>query len=220
MKNNNQEVMRRLSMRSLKNNRMRNTFAIAAIALTCMLFTTLAAMGTGISDAMQESTMREVGGRFHAGLKAATAEQMEKTVSDSRVKDYTWNIFISVAENLNKRQYEIRMPQGEEELENSFIKLEQGTMPQKEEDIIVDTYVLDELRLPHKLGGEIPLEFTFHGKKITRTFRVWKVKALHLLQYAVHGFLDFRFVDFANVLRLYKVPFLGYRTPAGHRNPR
>ena len=172
MKNNNQEVMRRLSMRSLKNNRMRNTFAIAAIALTCMLFTTLAAMGTGISDAMQESTMREVGGRFHAGLKAATAEQMEKTVSDSRVKDYTWNIFISVAENLNKRQYEIRMPQGEEELENSFIKLEQGTMPQKEEDIIVDTYVLDELRLPHKLGGEIPLEFTFHGKKITRTFRV------------------------------------------------
>ena len=40
------------------------------------------------------------------------------------------------------------MPQGEEELENSFIKLEEGTMPQKEEDIIVDTYVLDELRLP------------------------------------------------------------------------
>ena len=50
MKNNNQKVIRRLSMRSLKNNRMRNAFAIAAIALTCMLFTTLAAMGTGISD--------------------------------------------------------------------------------------------------------------------------------------------------------------------------
>lgn len=172
MKNNNQEVMRRLSMRSLKNNRMRNAFAIAAIALTCMLFTTLAAMGTGISDAMQESTMREVGGRFHAGLKAATAEQMEKTVSDSRVKDYSWNIFLGVAENLNKRQYEIRLAQGKEELENSFIQLEEGTLPQKEDDIIADTYLLDELKLPHKLGGQIPLEFTFHGKKITKTFRV------------------------------------------------
>ena len=75
--------------------------------------------------------MREVGGRFHAGLKAATAEQMEKTVSDSRVKDYTWNIFIGVAENLNKRQYEIRMPQGEEELENSFIKLEEALCHRK-----------------------------------------------------------------------------------------
>lgn len=37
-----------------------------------------------------------------------------------------------------------------------------------------------------------------------------QVKALHLLQYVVHGFLDFRFVGFADVLRLYKVPFLGY----------
>ena len=64
MRNNNQEVMRRLSMRSLKNNRMRNAFAIAAIALTCMLFTTLAAMGTGISDAMQESTCVRSGGDF------------------------------------------------------------------------------------------------------------------------------------------------------------
>ena len=172
MKNNNQKVIRRLSMRSLKNNRMRNTFAIAAIALTCMLFTTLAAMGTGISDAMQESTMREVGGRFHAGLKAATAQQMKKAAADSRVKDYSWNIFLGVAENLNKRQYEIRLAQGKEELENSFIQLEEGTLPQKEDDIIADTYLLDELKLPHKLGGEIPLEFTFHGKKITKTFRV------------------------------------------------
>ena len=99
-------------------------------------------------------------------LKGVTAEQMEKTVSDSRVKDYTWNIFISVAENLNKRQYEIRMPQGEEELENSFIKLEQGTMPQKEEDIIVDTYLLDEMRLPHKLGGETYLwNLRFMGRR-------------------------------------------------------
>lgn len=37
MKNNNSGVVRRLSMRSLKNNKMRNIFAVAAIALTCML---------------------------------------------------------------------------------------------------------------------------------------------------------------------------------------
>ncbi len=37
-----------------------------------------------------------------------------------------------------------------------------------------------------------------------------KVKALQLLQYFVHGFLDFRFVGFADVLRLHEVPFLGY----------
>lgn len=172
MRNNNQEVVRRLSMRSLKNNKMRNLFAVAAIALTCMLFTALAAMGIGISDVMQESTMREVGSRFHAGLKAATWEQVEKVTSDSRVKDYTWNIFIGTAENLIKRQSEIRLAQGEEELQNSFIELEEGTMPEQEDDIIVDTYVLDELKLPHELGVEIPLEFSFQGEKISKTFTV------------------------------------------------
>lgn len=172
MKNNNSGVVRRLSMRSLKNNKMRNIFAVAAIALTCMLFTTLAAMGIGMMDVTQESTMREVGGRFHAGLKAATREQMEKVTADERVKSYTWNIYISQAENLTRRQYELRLAQGEEELENSFITLAEGTMPEKEDDIIVDTYVLDELKLPYETGVEIPLEFIFHGEKISKTFRV------------------------------------------------
>lgn len=172
MKNNNSGVVRRLSMRSLKNNKMRNIFAVAAIALTCMLFTALAAMGIGMMDVTQESTMREVGGRFHAGLKAATREQMEKVTADERVKSYTWNIYIGQVENLTRRQYELRLAQGEEELENSFITLAEGAMPEKEEDIIVDTYVLDELKLPHETGVEIPLEFTFHGEKISKTFQV------------------------------------------------
>ncbi len=172
MKNNNQDVMRRLSMRSLKNNKMRNLFAVAAIALTCMLFTTLAAMGTGMMDIAQESTMREVGGRFHAGLKAATWEQVEQVTKDKRVKDFSWNVFISVAENLKKRQCEIRLAQGEKELKNSFIELEEGRMPQEKNEIIVDTYVFDELKLPHELGTEIPLEFSFYGKTITETFQV------------------------------------------------
>lgn len=172
MRNNNQEVVRRLSMRSLKNNKMRNLFAVAAIALTCMLFTTLAAMGTGMADVAQESTMREVGGRFHAGLKGATREQMEKVTADQRVKEFSWNIFIGVAENLKKRQCEIRLAQGEKELKSSFIELSEGKMPQKKNEIIVDTYVFDEMKLPYELGTEIPLEFSFHGETVKENFKV------------------------------------------------
>ena len=61
-----------------------------------------------------------------------------------------------------------------------------------------------------KFSGACP-GFPDFKTSLTKFFLEFgKVKALHLLQYAVHGFLDFRFVDFANVLRLYKVPFLGY----------
>ena len=67
MKNNNRKIIQTLSVKSLKNNKMRNLFAVMAIALTCMLFTVLASMGLGMAQVTQEQTMREVGGDFMQG---------------------------------------------------------------------------------------------------------------------------------------------------------
>ena len=39
MKNNNQKVIKKLSQRTMKQSRMRNFFAVAAICLTTLLFT-------------------------------------------------------------------------------------------------------------------------------------------------------------------------------------
>ena len=75
MRNNNGASIRKLSGRSLKNNRMRNIFAVLAIALTGILFTAVFSLTSGAMQVIQEDTMREVGGRFHAGIKAATTEQ-------------------------------------------------------------------------------------------------------------------------------------------------
>ena len=86
MRNNNGASVRRLSDRSLRNNRMRNIFAVAAIALTGILFTAVFSMTGGAMQAIQESTMREVGGRYHAGLKAVTGEQYEKVCEDPSVR--------------------------------------------------------------------------------------------------------------------------------------
>lgn len=172
MRNNNQKVISRLSSRNLKNSRMRNTFAVIAIALTCTLFTALASMGIGMMQVMQEQTMREVGGKFHAGLKNATKEQMESVVQDERVVSYSWNQLISVLDNIIKRSAELRYPQGEQELKNSFIELEEGKLPQEEDEIVVDTIVLDELKLPHEVGVQFPAVFDFQGEKIEKTFTV------------------------------------------------
>ena len=37
------------------------------------------------------------------------------------------------------------MPQGEQELENSFIELQEGELPVGEDDLVVDTLVMEEL---------------------------------------------------------------------------
>lgn len=170
MRNNNRQVIRRLSARGMRQSRMRNLFAASAIALTCMLFTVVASMGIGMIQVAQEETMREVGTRAHAGLKDVTKEQMERITADPRVKSFTWNLLISSADNLLQRSGEIRVAQGEEELENAFIQLEEGSLPQGKNDLAADTLVLEELGIPCELGQQVPLEFTFLGEKIEKTF--------------------------------------------------
>ena len=108
MKNNNGAAVKKLSSRSLRHNRTRNLFAVLAIILTGMLFTAVFSLLGGVIQVTEESTMREVGGRAHAGLKGATAEQYEKIISDPLVKRSDYNILIGVAENTLKRSGEVR----------------------------------------------------------------------------------------------------------------
>ncbi|MDO4275063.1 MAG: ABC transporter permease [Eubacteriales bacterium] len=172
MRNNNRKVVTKLSNENLKSNRMRNIFAVGAIALTCILFTVLASIGVGMMQVSQEQTMREVGGKFHASLESVTKEEMEQITADTRVRECSWNIYVGQAENILKRSGELRYTSAQKELENSFISLEEGKMPEAEDDIIADTFILDELKLPHKLGVKVPLTFQFQGEEIEKTFTV------------------------------------------------
>ncbi len=175
MKNNNGASVRKLSNRSLRNNRMRNIFAVLAIILTGILFTAVFSLTSGAMQAAQEETMREVGGKAHAGLKDATTEQYEKIALDPMVKRSSYMVFIGVADNILKRQAELRyMPKesARQQLEDMFITLEEGRIPEAENEIIVDTFTLDEFHLPYALGEKIPLRFSFMGETVEDEFVV------------------------------------------------
>ena len=62
MKVQNKHCVRRLSMRTLRANRTRNMVAVAAIALTAMLFTALFTIALSINEGFQQSNFRQVGG--------------------------------------------------------------------------------------------------------------------------------------------------------------
>lgn len=172
MKNNNRAAIRRLSARSLKNNKIRNLFAVCAIILTSMLFTAVFSLFSGIIQAGQESTMHEVGTRFHAGLKDADYKQYEKTASDPSVKKSCYDILLGFAENIQKRQAEIRYMPFEEALPDLFITLLEGRLPKAEDEIVVDTIVMDELKVPYALGEKIPIQFQFMGETYEKEFTV------------------------------------------------
>lgn len=172
MKNNNGAAIRRLSVRSLRNNRMRNLFAMMAIILTGVLFTAVFSLTSGVMQVMQEDTMREVGGRFHAGLKEATREQYEKVIQDPLIKGYNYNIFIGVADNIIKHSAELRYLPEESYLADMFITLEEGHLPVDRNEIVVNTFILDELGLPYAIGEKVPISFSFQGKEMKEEFVV------------------------------------------------
>ena len=170
MKNNNGAVIRRSSRRCMRKNRMRNVFALIAIALSGILFTAAFSLVGGAMQMAQENTMREVGGTFHAGIKAATMEQYEKTAADPLVKKSSFTIFIGIADNILDRQAEIRYTPEESTLPDLFITLEEGHLPREEREILVDTFTLEELGLPCALGEKVPLTFSFMGETVEEEF--------------------------------------------------
>lgn len=172
MKNNNGAAVKKLSSRSLRHNRTRNIFAVLAIILTGMLFTAVFSLLGGVMQVTEESTMREVGGRAHAGLKGATMEQYEKIISDPLVKRSDYNILIGVADNILKRSGEVRYLPEEKSLPDYFITLEEGHLPDTEDGIVVDTFVMDECKIPHALGEKITLVIPFMGKRAEKEFTV------------------------------------------------
>ncbi len=116
--------------------------------------------------------MQEVGTTAHAGLKNADMRQYEKVSKDPMVKKCSYDILLGYAENIRKRQAEIRFMPFEDALAEYFITLREGRLPTEEDEVVVDTYVMDELKLPHALGGKVPLVFEFMGEKFEKEFRV------------------------------------------------
>lgn len=172
MKNNNGAAIRKLSVRSLRNNRVRNLFAILAIVLTGMLFTATFSLLGGIIQVSERETMHEVGTTAHAGLKAVTMQQYEDIAADPLVRRSSYNIYIGVAQNLVKRQAEVRYVPSEKDLQDYFITLQEGRMPMAEDEIIVDTFVMDELKIPHSAGQKVLLELEFMGETAEKEFTV------------------------------------------------
>lgn len=171
MKNNNTKIVGKLSKRSLKHNQMRNVIAIAAIALTSLLFTALFSLGSGLVQLSQEETMRQIGSRAHGGFKAVTQAEYEKLIDNPLIRDSGYNIFIGSGKNeqLKKRQTEIRYVQPAN-LKFGFAKIKEGKLPEQENEAVIDTIVLDMLQVPHEVGQKVMLEFNFLGKEYQKEF--------------------------------------------------
>ncbi len=167
-------IIHTLTSRSFKANKTRNTVAIFAIILTTVMFTTLFVLSLSMIKNMREMNFKQIGYNSHLSSGSITDEDAEKIISHNSVKDWGKSIVIGVAENeeLNGRQTEIRYAD-ENYAKSCFSYPTTGKLPVKENEIALDTIVLDKLGLPYELGQEITLKWREDlnsDQYVTKTF--------------------------------------------------
>jgi putative ABC transport system permease protein len=171
MRVSNRGVLRKLTARFLKASGARNSIAVAAIALTSLLFTSLFTIGGAMLGAIQEQTLRQVGTSAHGGLKYLTREQYEHFAASPSVYDISYSVFLASAENeaLKKLQCEIGFAE-DKEARWRFSFPTAGKMPQTENEVACSTIVLTALGVPREIGASVPLAFSVGDREYIDNF--------------------------------------------------
>ncbi len=178
MRVNNRKCVGRIGIRSLLTNKRRNIIAIAAIALTAVLFTTLFTILMSISSTYETNNFRQRGGYAHATFKDVTDEQAAKLRSHKLIKEYGERIVLGVASEapFTKCSAEISY-MDDNDAKMSYIKLKEGHMPVSGKEVIMDMEALRLLGVEPRLGEEVTISFNINGlyderAKVTETFKL------------------------------------------------
>ena len=205
----NKGCIRRISARSLRAAKTRNLIAVLAIALTTLLFMSLFSIAGAIVNSFQESTFRQVGGRFHGTFKDVTQEQIDELSTDERIKSIALRQMLGMPTDppFNKAHVEVSW-MDENCARDYFIELEEGHYPREKDEIIVDSRVLALLGVEPEMGAKIELPYYLgqnskHPELRTDTFTLcgwWEYDPACV-------------ASFANVSRAYADEVLGSYVP-------
>ncbi|QYK69406.1 FtsX-like permease family protein [Paenibacillus sp. S02] len=168
----NKKVIRKLADKSFKVNKARNLFAIVAIALTSLLFTTLFTMGIGAGENLQRATMRQVGGDGHAVLKYITDDEFSHVKDHPLIKEIAYNRILSdgvMNDKFLKRHTEFWY-YDDVGMKLGFIELKEGHKPAAENEVIADSKTLQLLGVPLEVGAPLRLKLDIRGKEVQRNF--------------------------------------------------
>lgn len=168
--NNNKEVVKRITKRSLKTNKTRNIFAIAAIILTTFMISTVFSIGISFAKNYRVLNLRMQGTTATTTLKGATNDQYEKLKKLDIFKSlgYEINVGRVKADSLEKNKTKINMEYHDKvDWKNQItpcISDIEGEYPNEENQIMASTKALEFLNLKDaKIGDKIKVSYETKG---------------------------------------------------------
>lgn len=171
----NQNVIGRLSQKTLKANRFRNTIAIFAITLTTLLFSALFTIAVTMIHTSEQQTFRQAGGDMHGTFKDVTLEQKEILKKDPMIAESGERLMLGMAGGDTFRKVHAELSYMDDVCaEGSFCVPKEGRLPKEgTKEIACDSRILDCLGITPKIGEKITITYEIGGaekKQITDTF--------------------------------------------------
>ncbi|MDE6387758.1 MAG: FtsX-like permease family protein [Lachnospiraceae bacterium] len=188
-----------ISKRTFKQNKGRNMVAVLAIILTTLMFTTLFVLSQSMNKNIIEMTFKQTGYDAQASFKTITEEQADKLAAHPEVEEVGNSIVVGLAQDrrVAGRQVEVRWAD-ESYAKHSFAMPVTGRMPEAENEIALDTMVLDRLGVEHELGAQVTIEWMadFVSKEMrTSTFILCGFWEANESSYASMAWVSREFAD-------------------------
>lgn len=161
--NNNTEVIKRLSKRYFKKNRVRNLAAILAIMLTAFLFTSITSLVFSMSSSIQLSMQMQKGSKADGDIRYLTEEQYQELQDSDFIKEAGCRRFVGFASNASGHMVEINYADPVQQ-ELTFCTPTHGKAPKEANEIATTDQALEALGVKAKIGERVLVEFTLRGK--------------------------------------------------------
>ncbi|MCQ4635502.1 ABC transporter permease [Anaerovorax odorimutans] len=173
LRNNNKKFIKTLSQSCLKASRSRNIIAVVAIILTAMLFTSVATILQGSMYCIKEQAIRQSGTKAMVSLKYMPEKKAEQIKRDPAFEEIGTMRFVGTSTDPRLERLAVNVAWLDETLcDLNFMELKEGQRPEKENEVAVDTTVLDLLDLPHRAGASFDLSYEVNGRQETKKVTV------------------------------------------------
>lgn len=175
--NNNKEVIKRITNRSLKTNKVRNRFAILAIILTTFMISTVFSIGISFAKNYRTMNLRIQGTTATVYLEKPTEEQINKIKDLNLTSDIGYEIKVGrvVLDSLTKNRTKIAVKySSEDNFKNQItpaISDIEGKYPTEENAVMASRKALEFLgESDAKIGDKIEVPCKINGNVVNKEF--------------------------------------------------
>ena len=170
---NNRNAINNISYSGMKTKKNKYIILVLAVILTSLLFSTLFSVGGSMINEIQESTMRQVGGTYHAGFKYLTKDEYNQMKDDPKIKDVSYRILVGFGDNKEfTKLYSECYYAEDSNAKESFSYPVKGKMPEQENEVVVSDKILEALGETPDIGMTIRLDLDINDTIVSNDFTV------------------------------------------------